>query len=493
MSDQRPTAPGPGGPVPRFGMYAGPNYAGGQVWKPNELPSEQAWQVRPIGFLDDVTRTHDINYTYIEQTYKGDDAATKAARTKAYWQADKEMLVNMLGYQPDNWLEGQYRDAAVQAFVAKADLGYRPHVNVVDEWNRDLAGIDPRFPALQQTEDGRAMWAPHRLVHAGATYAVTGMEALSTSGVNQQAAMLFNTHLQPGRMDPLRGAEQSNEAYDPMAAQDFSRRILVPQRDATDDRVFTAEGHIDGKRVSVYYNAKDQLLVRTTFNAEHKESEVIYKGEPAAGPAGEEYGHANFTVTRQDYANGQPVGEPVKLPPVMADKLPELAESSHTRAISQIVMQGERATYPAGPTAADRAWLAGEGSLFPARSQPGTPPPGATPATQPDALAPGTSDTAPAATQQPHASHPGPAQPEGSDIDAIFERLSNAALAKDARGMREAVQAYRDSDDGRAWQQAGRDFYRAEKAGWQHQADAEREPLVRSHQPQEHRAPVMQM
>lgn len=85
MSNERPSAPGPGGVGPRFGMYAGPNYAGGQALGANQLPSEQAWKVPPIGFLDDVTRTHDINYTYIEQTYKGNDAATQAAKTQALW------------------------------------------------------------------------------------------------------------------------------------------------------------------------------------------------------------------------------------------------------------------------------------------------------------------------------------------------------------------------------------------------------------------------
>jgi hypothetical protein len=95
----RPTATGRSGAVPRYGMYAGPNYAGGRALGADELPTAQDWQVRPIGFLDDVTRNHDINYTYIEKVYQGNDPASRSERNLALWQADKEMLGNMLRYQ----------------------------------------------------------------------------------------------------------------------------------------------------------------------------------------------------------------------------------------------------------------------------------------------------------------------------------------------------------------------------------------------------------
>ncbi len=163
----------------------------------DDCPPHKTGKCDPVGFLDDVTRNHDINYTYIEKVYQGNDPASSAERNQALWQADKEMLGNMLSYQPTNWLEGQYRDAAIKAFVAKADMSYRPAVDVVSEWNRDLAGIDPKFPALNASESGRAQWSLPSLVHAGATYTSTGMEALSTSGVNTQAALLFNTHINP--------------------------------------------------------------------------------------------------------------------------------------------------------------------------------------------------------------------------------------------------------------------------------------------------------
>lgn len=359
----RPTAPGPGGTVPRFGMYAGPNYAGGHALRPGELPDAPVWRVPPVGYLDDITRNHDINYTYIEQTYRAGDAASREAKTQAFWQADKEMLGAMLRYQPNNWLEAQYRQAAIQAFVAKADLNYRPTVDVVGDWNRELADLDPKFPAMRVNEEGRPAWSLPGLLHAGATYTGTGMEALSTSGVNSQVAGLFNLHIKPGHIEAQR-VNTGGEQDDPLAERDFSRRLLIPQRDSSDVNVFTAEGNIHGKHVSVWYDQGKNLLIRTVSSNGQIESQTTYIGTPAPPPAGERYGHADFTVTQQKYANGQPVGEPVVLPPVKADALPDTRqqESPHTTQIKETVQQGKEAVYPKAPTEADKAWQSGRSS-----------------------------------------------------------------------------------------------------------------------------------
>lgn len=396
----RPTAPGPGGFVPRFGMYAGPNYAGGRKLRAGELPDAVDWQVRPVGFLDDVTRNHDINYTYIEKVYTGNDAASRADRNQALWQADKEMLGNMLRYQPGNWLEAQYRDAAIKAFVAKADTSYRPHVDLVREWNRDLAGIDPQFSTLSASESGRAQWNVFGLVHSGATYTSTGMESLSTSGVNTQVAMLFNTHVTPGHLDPHKPGV-GDHTY-PTTETDDSRRILVPTRDAADSNVFTAEGHIDGKRVRIWYDQEQMQLTRTVYNGDEIESMTTYQGEMAQGDSGEKYGYADYDVVRQDYANGEPKGAPVKLPSIKAPETPPLQESEHTRSIKPNVEQGQDAKFPHQPTADDRAWHAGERAA-PTPTPPESAKPPDTPATtapKPAAVAAASGDS-PAEAAQP--------------------------------------------------------------------------------------------
>ena len=394
----RPTAPGPGGFVPRFGMYAGPNYAGGRALRPGETPSAEDWRVAPIGFLDDVTRNHDINYTYIEKVYTGNDAASRAARNQALWQADKEMLGNMLRYQPGNWLEAQYRDAAIKAFVAKADTSYRPHVDVVREWNRDLAGIDPQFPTLSASESGRAQWKVFGLVHSGATYTSTGMESLSTSGVNTQVAMLFNTHLRPGHIDPLKPTSR-DRAY-PETDRNDSRRILVPKRDPSNPYVFTAEGHIDGKRVTVWYDQESMKLVRTVYRGDQIESETTYQGHPATDEQGKKYGYANYEVSRQNHVNGKPQGDPIKLPSIKAPQTPPVQESEHTRAIRPKVEQGQDAQFPDKPTAADRTWHNGERTT-PAPTPPESAKPSDTPSTTAPKPAAAASDDHQAAAAQP--------------------------------------------------------------------------------------------
>jgi len=50
-------------------MYAGPGYAAGYRWNSTATVSATAWQVAPVSYLDEVTKNHDINYTYIEKTY----------------------------------------------------------------------------------------------------------------------------------------------------------------------------------------------------------------------------------------------------------------------------------------------------------------------------------------------------------------------------------------------------------------------------------------
>ncbi|MDP3884677.1 hypothetical protein [Hydrogenophaga sp.] len=423
----RPTAPGPGGFVPRFGMYAGPNYAGGRALRPGEVPSAGDWSVQPIGFLDDVTRNHDINYTYIEKVYGGNDPASRADRNRALWQADKEMLGNMLRHQPGNWLEAQYRDAAIKAFVAKADTSYRPHVDVVSEWNRDLAGIDAKFPALTASDAGRAQWSLPGLVHSGATYASTGMEALSTSGVNTQVALLFNAHIQPGHIDPLKPFSR-NHTY-PETDRDDSRRILVPKRDPSSPNVFTAEGHIDGKRVRIWYDQENKKLVRTVYSGDQIESETTYQGRPATDEYGKKYGYANYEVSRQDHANGEPKGDPVKLPSIKALETPPLQESEHTRAIKPNVEQGQDARYPNKSTAADRVWHSGERAA-PTPAPPDSAQPPDTPTTvtpKPVAVAAASGDSPPADAAQPT---PGQASQAQQFKDQLGPRLAQLGMSE---------------------------------------------------------------
>lgn len=77
------------GMVPRFGNYAGPNYSGGRTLADHELPTTADWHVKPINFLDAVTRDHDINYTYIDKAFAGQP---QNVINRASFEADKEIL-----------------------------------------------------------------------------------------------------------------------------------------------------------------------------------------------------------------------------------------------------------------------------------------------------------------------------------------------------------------------------------------------------------------
>lgn len=357
----RPTGPEHSSFVPRHGMYAGPGYCGGHEWKDVERPSAAAWQTQPIGYLDAVTRDHDLNYTYIEQVY---GRASPAEQHQAYWQADKEMLANMLQYQPSNWMEATYRKAAIEAFLAKADLNYHPDVNIREEWNRDLAGIDPSYGQMNGfNRDGRPEWSLVKGVHTGATYVNTGMERLSTSGVNSQVAMLFNQHIDPSFIRPHK-AENAGDLYSNSSEDNYSHRIMVPERDKSNPKQFHSEGWIDGKYVKLHYDSEYNKLVRSAYSQGELVSETTYKGKKAVGPAGDQYGHADFTVTEQRYVNGEPAGKPIHHPDIKADAVPNIQRSEHTARVETVVSQGKTAPYPDKPTEADMAWSSGRHTRF---------------------------------------------------------------------------------------------------------------------------------
>ena len=78
-----------------------------------------------------------------------------------------------------------------------------------------------------------------------------------------------------------------------------------------------------------------------------------------------------------------------------------------------------------------------------------------------------------------------------SELDALFNRLSNAAMAGDHQGMRAASQDYVRSDAGQTWLQSGRDHNAQQReAELQRQAEAQRQPAMTDwHQAPE--APMM--
>ena len=286
MSDeaQRPTAPYNRGYVPRFGMYAGPNYAGGHALRAGELPDAAVWRVPPVGYLDDVTRNHDINYTYIEQTYTGQRRG----------QPDRKNPGPVAGRQRDagGHVAPPARQLAGGAIPQRRDTGLCGQGrHELPAGGRRGGRLEPRagryrpqFPALQANEQGRARWNLPGLVHAGATYTSTGMEALSTSGVNSQVAVLFNTHIQPGNIAPQK-VNTHGELYDPLSRARlqpaFDDSAARPQRP---ERVHCARRHSWQRSEHVSTTRLRAQLVRTVSSNGQIESQTTYNGVQGVWP-----------------------------------------------------------------------------------------------------------------------------------------------------------------------------------------------------------------
>ena len=342
----RPTAPWHGGFVSRFGMYAGPNYCGGRTFPDGKVPDAEAWQVAPIGFLDDVTRNHDTYYTYVENVYRGADAAS---RCRALWCADREMLRNALGYRPANWLEGRYRKALIQAFIAKADMKYGSHIDLVKDWNDGLAGIDPDYGPIERLDSGTINWKPFGLLWDGGYYSSTGMELLATSGVNVQIALLFNQHIDA---DTVIQSLDSNPS-ESMPDDDYTLRLLVPQRKTGTD-VFTAGGRIGARSIKMEYDAGQGIYVRETYRNGKLVSTTAYRQQRGADGAlvTDKYGHAEYAVSSTRGAQRAARTEA----PLVPQHHPALTACEHFGEISDIVLQGTAAAFPPAPTAADINW-----------------------------------------------------------------------------------------------------------------------------------------
>jgi hypothetical protein len=342
----RPTAPWHGGFVLRFGMFAGPNYCGGRTFADGQIPDPQAWDVAPVGLLDDVTRNHDIYYTYIEHVYGNADVAS---RSRAYWRADKEMLHNVLGYRPANWLEGQYRKALIQAFVAKADMKYGKHVDLIEEWNESLADLDPDYGPLRRRDDGSIDWPLHSLLWHGATYGATGMELLATSGVNVQIALLFNQHIDA--KTPIRPLESG--AGDGAPDDDYTARLLVPRRVPGTHR-YTASGRIGAGVVELEYDAEQGAFSRSLFRNGRLETRTEYRQRRDRDGAlvCDRYGHAEYavSVSRNGHFSGATEA------PLLPQAVSKVEACDHFQEISAVVLQGDAEKFPSTPTAADIAW-----------------------------------------------------------------------------------------------------------------------------------------
>ena len=153
-------------PILRYGNFAGPGYAGrmgaetvltdpgingGQPIKVSELTRtpeglaqfmSEAVKVQPNGYLDAVTRNHDVEYTVAEVRYmnkvqtqfggrlpdqlSSEETSSPAfkqlvsERNQEYWRADQRMLRSVTDYQPVDYADAAYKSLMVKGFYVKA-------------------------------------------------------------------------------------------------------------------------------------------------------------------------------------------------------------------------------------------------------------------------------------------------------------------------------------------------------------------------------------
>jgi len=298
-------------PVLRYGNFAGPGYAGGigletvienpaiNNGKPisaSELTQtpqglaqfmQVALKTEPNGYLDGVTRNHDVEYTVSEMRFatsvqsqfngklpheltaedKQDPAfkQLETARDAEYWQADKRMLTSMAQYQPTDFVDVTYRGIALNAFYAKAEsglFGYGLGPEATDFYN-NLKAIDSKI-AVPTFGDSI------KTLGTATTLARGDFEALATLPITPQERQFFNQHLKPGQyIDVSQTANGDTIAY---GDRDSTNRIVVPEKMGLG--VYYVETKIGGNTVTMTLDKSDPLNPVFTKEVKH-DGEVV--------------------------------------------------------------------------------------------------------------------------------------------------------------------------------------------------------------------------
>lgn len=285
--------------IPRFGMYAGPGYAGGVKLADNAIPTVSTWNVVPVNFIDQVTRAHDINYTWIEKVYSGSDKESKLAKDRAFWQADKEMLTNVMAWRPDanDWISTMYRDALIKGFALKATR--YDGIDLQKDWTA-LGQLDKKYA------DTPGYWSSLfpglGALNTGGKYQLYGMEALTGSGLNVQQMLLFNQHITSAQASSyLRNQDDGVPGYD--------SKVVIPQRDSLRSDRFFADVNIGGKtvRMEMFIGATGHLVSFTqeTFNAS---TSVLLERKVVEGVelTKDAYGQSTLNESKTVFTNGNP-------------------------------------------------------------------------------------------------------------------------------------------------------------------------------------------
>lgn len=319
------------GTVPRFGNFAGPNYTGGRGLAGQERPAPADWRVRPINYLDAVTRDHDINYTYISVAFAHQSDVDK---NRAYFEADKEMFLNVMRHEPapGDFITAAYRNALIEAFYYKAAnglFGYGLDADIKAFWETQIKAIAPNV--------GTPDAGVGALSFLRGKYVESGMQDLTTSGLSMQMQLMFNQHITDGTKllnQPRAGIDGA-----PPDIADFKNTLVAPLKATFLDAagspyaVYSWSGTIDGKAVTMQFDARTGIFSRDTYDGASL-IERINGSKLSANAVPNAYGQVDMQLvtTKFDKTTGQTISSETRVQ--AADAEFPLVRSEHFNTIN---------------------------------------------------------------------------------------------------------------------------------------------------------------
>jgi hypothetical protein len=208
----------------KWGMWAGPDYAGGKFANGLNFKDETdlmfkayfpgtSTYVAPTSYLDGAARIHDLGYWYAEdqlrqgltQQFHVESVGLLTTEQKtspvyldlmkgmknAYNNADLVLVQNILQYKPPNAIESAYRDLMLSTFVLKSML--------LNGGDVQLGSLLPKLqeiaPGLQLPSTVSTILNAVPEVAKAAYWMYTGLQDLAISGLSAQEMGLLNQHL----------------------------------------------------------------------------------------------------------------------------------------------------------------------------------------------------------------------------------------------------------------------------------------------------------
>jgi YD repeat-containing protein len=339
--------------VPRFGSYAGPDYAARRTLGPSDQLTMQDWLVKPINFLDSVTRDHDINYTYIDRVFAGRPAAEIA---RAQWEADKEMFVNVMAVTPapGDFITVAYRNALIDGFIFKArsQIGYGLDAEVREFWSTVISKIAPNVPLPDP--------GVRNLLYSGNKYVALGMQDLTTCGLSMQMQLLFNQHItDPANLQPRSTAIRGSDGGPPDPI-DYKNTLIIPDRTLLSSStteanryIYTWSGNVGGNAVTISYNEQTRQYLRETYSSTGLIERVSgIPVNPSLAPG--MYGQFDQNITTSKFdKNGQLQSAVSTVLRGEADRPTTLTD--HFKTFYKIITEGNIESIPKGQ--GDPAWI----------------------------------------------------------------------------------------------------------------------------------------